>query len=155
MHIDSNDSSTLRRFQTRASGLRAWCLAAGMLVAAWTSTSEAAQIADPRPYPSSHASFDAPADAAPKTKKPRKSARTELKGQLNIHTATAEQWTLLPGIGNSTAAKIVAERDKQAFSSLEDLTRVRGIGTKTLARIRAHLKLEGESDLQRVAAGAS
>lgn len=59
-----------------------------------------------------------------------------LGGKVNINTATAEQLDSLPGIGASTAAKIVADREANGpFSTTEDLKRVSGIGDKKFAAL--------------------
>lgn len=53
------------------------------------------------------------------------------QGLVNINTATSEQLQSLPGIGKSTADKIVADRTSNGpFSSKQDLKRVSGIGDK-------------------------
>lgn len=52
-------------------------------------------------------------------------------GKLNINRATAEELDALPGVGPSTAQKIVADREANGpFSRVEDLKRVSGIGDK-------------------------
>ena len=54
-------------------------------------------------------------------------------GRININTATAAQLESLPGIGEATAAKIVSDREANGpFKTVEDLTRVSGIGAKKL-----------------------
>lgn len=58
-------------------------------------------------------------------------------GPLNVNRATAEQLTQLNGIGDALAQRIVADRDKNGpFSSVDDLTRVSGIGEKKLEGFR-------------------
>lgn len=84
-----------------------------------------------------HASADPPAIQA----------RAQLQGQLNINTATAQQWDLLPGIGPATAQKIVAYRHRRPFRSLSHVMRVKGIGRKTFADIRPYLTLTGATTL--------
>ena len=50
---------------------------------------------------------------------------------VNINTATATELETLPGIGASTAAKIIEERETNGpFKTLDDLKRVSGIGDK-------------------------
>ena len=50
---------------------------------------------------------------------------------MNINTATVEQLDSLPGVGESTAQKIIADREENGpFGSPEDLKRVSGIGDK-------------------------
>lgn len=49
-------------------------------------------------------------------------------GRLNINTATAEELTLLEGIGQKTAQKIIDYRAEHGgFTVIEDLAQVRGI----------------------------
>ena len=55
---------------------------------------------------------------------------------ININTATAEELETLPGIGEVTAANIIADREENgAFESIEDITRVSGIGDKKFEAI--------------------
>ena len=59
-----------------------------------------------------------------------------LGGKVNINTASAEQLDTLPGVGKSTAQKIIADREANGpFSSPEDLKRVSGIGDKKYAEL--------------------
>jgi competence protein ComEA len=58
---------------------------------------------------------------------------------VDLNAAGTAELTILPGVGPSLAAAIVADRDANgAFRSVEDLDRVRGIGPGLLARIRPH-----------------
>lgn len=70
-----------------------------------------------------------------------------LEGQLNINTATEAQWQLLPGIGPSTAGKIIRYRERHGFRRLTQLLRVKGIGKKTFARMKPFLSLAGDNTL--------
>ncbi len=66
-------------------------------------------------------------------------------GQIDVNKATAEELELLPGIGPSKAAAIVAEREKGGpFRSIADLERVHGIGEKTAQRLQPYLALGEE-----------
>jgi competence protein ComEA len=60
--------------------------------------------------------------------------------KLNLNTATVEQLVSLPGIGKKKASAIVDYRQKNGkFKSLEDLTAVKGIGTKMLEKLKDQL----------------
>lgn len=56
---------------------------------------------------------------------------------VNLNTATVEQLDTLPGVGPVTAAAIVAWRDANgAFTSVDQLGEVDGIGPARLAKLR-------------------
>lgn len=62
---------------------------------------------------------------------------------LNLNQATVEQLDELPGIGPALAGRIVAWRDENGpFQQIEQLRKVKGIGERTLARLRPLLSLE-------------
>src|SRR5438045_3274985 len=66
--------------------------------------------------------------------------------KVNINTATAQQLTVLPGVGEKLAARIVEYRQKAGgFKNTSELMNVQGIGEKNLARIQAFLTTGGES----------
>ncbi|MEG0324879.1 MAG: ComEA family DNA-binding protein, partial [Raoultibacter sp.] len=54
----------------------------------------------------------------------------------NINTADVTALDSLPGIGPSTAQKIIADREANGpFATIEDLQRVSGIGEKKYASL--------------------
>ncbi|ACK66867.1 helix-hairpin-helix motif protein [Rippkaea orientalis PCC 8801] len=55
---------------------------------------------------------------------------------INLNTATQAELESLPGIGEKTAQKIIEERQKKPFTSLDDLTRVSGIGEAKIKRLQ-------------------
>lgn len=58
-------------------------------------------------------------------------------GLVNINTASAAELQTLSGIGPSMAQSIIDERTKNgAFTSVDDLMRVSGIGEKKFAKIK-------------------
>ncbi|RUR29829.1 ComEA family DNA-binding protein [Vreelandella nanhaiensis] len=62
---------------------------------------------------------------------------------ININTADEELLAELPGIGPSRAAAIIEERDSNGeFESIDDLTRVSGIGAATVDRMRDQVVVE-------------
>lgn len=68
-------------------------------------------------------------------------------GKININTASAEQLTALPGVGEKLAARIVEHRQKSgSFKSVQELLNVKGIGEKNLAKIQTYLTLGEKGD---------
>jgi comEA protein len=67
-------------------------------------------------------------------------------GKVNINTATAQQLTVLPGVGEKLAARIVDYRQKSGgFKNVSELMNVQGIGEKNLAKIQGFLTTGGET----------
>lgn len=63
-------------------------------------------------------------------------------GVTNINTATAEELDSLPGIGPSTAAAIVEDRERNGpFASPEDLMRVSGIGEGKFSKLKDQIRV--------------
>lgn len=63
--------------------------------------------------------------------------------QLNINEASAAELTQLVGIGDTYAERIVEYREENGgFSTVEDITEVRGIGPATLDNIRDDIVTE-------------
>jgi len=59
--------------------------------------------------------------------------------RLDVNTAGEHELMMLPGVGPSTAARIVADREENGpFAQLDDLARVRGIGPATVEGLRPH-----------------
>jgi competence protein ComEA len=57
--------------------------------------------------------------------------------RVNLNTATLEQLDALPGVGPAIAQRIIDSRQTEGpFRQVDDLTRVDGIGAKTLERLR-------------------
>lgn len=56
--------------------------------------------------------------------------------KIDLNTASAAELDLLPSIGPTLAARIIADREANGpFGSLDDLDRVPGIGPKTIAKL--------------------
>ena len=60
-----------------------------------------------------------------------------IPARVNLNTAGAAELTTLNGIGEATAAKIIADREANGpFATVDELTRVSGIGERKLAALR-------------------
>lgn len=82
-----------------------------------------------------------PNDARPQN---RTNAGTPNKPELlNINTASVDELQTLPNIGEATAQRIIDYRTQHGdFSSVDDIQNVRGIGAKTLEKLRPFISAE-------------
>ena len=65
-----------------------------------------------------------------------------VSGKVSINSATKEELMTVKGIGEVKANKIIEYRNTNGkFNSLEELTNVSGIGTKTFEKIKEYLTL--------------
>ena len=63
--------------------------------------------------------------------------------RVNINTATFKEFETLRGVGKKIAQRIIDYRaSKGAFSSVEDLVNVKGVGQKILVNNRDRLTIE-------------
>ena len=61
--------------------------------------------------------------------------------RIDINSASWVEWTQIEGIGETTANKIIADRETNGpFRGIQDLLRVKGIGPKTLEKMRPYLR---------------
>jgi len=73
-----------------------------------------------------------------------------VQGKLNLNQADEQQLRLLPGVGASKAASIVAWRKKHGrFRRVKDLRRVKGFGKKTVDKLEPYLSLTGPTTLHK------
>lgn len=74
------------------------------------------------------------------TKEPEGGSQREASGKVNLNLATVEELTTLDGIGPSKAAAIVAYRKEHgAFTSIEEIMQVGGIGEATFEKMKAYI----------------
>ncbi len=60
-------------------------------------------------------------------------------GKININQAGIDELSTIPGVGPKTAQAIIDERKKGAYSSIEDICRVSGIGEKKFSKMKEHI----------------
>jgi competence protein ComEA len=80
-------------------------------------------------------------DAKPSGKK-----EPNLAAPLDINQATQAELQRLPGIGPKMSQRIIDERAKAPFKSVDDLRRVTGIGPKTLEKLRPYVRVGSPSN---------
>jgi competence protein ComEA len=69
--------------------------------------------------------------------------------RLDPNTASWVELAQLEGVGETLALRIVEDRETHGpFHSLEDLDRVKGIGAKTVERLRPYLHVAPSDDAQ-------
>lgn len=78
----------------------------------------------------------------------RPAAPEPTPGLVNLNEATPDELERLPGIGPAKARAIVQHRQAHRFRRVEELTRVKGIGRKTLQRLKAYLATSGPTTLK-------
>ncbi len=68
---------------------------------------------------------------------------TEGSIRVNINTCTLTELETVPGVGPELAKLIVAGRPYQSVDQLVD---VKGIGAKSLLKLRPYVKVDGETE---------
>ncbi|OQC05098.1 MAG: ComE operon protein 1 [Candidatus Cloacimonetes bacterium ADurb.Bin089] len=85
----------------------------------------------------------APAPSSTSKIKNKAPSKTEDTAIVNINTANLKELCTLSGIGEVKAQAIIAWREENgSFATIEDLMKVKGIGTKTLEKNKARLTVK-------------
>jgi competence protein ComEA len=85
----------------------------------------------------------APSKAKPAPRTPTTSKKVaELTTPINVNRAAQAELQKLPGIGPKLSQRILDERAKAPFKSIDELRRAPGIGPKTLEKLRPHVTIE-------------
>ena len=71
------------------------------------------------------------------------SSYSEKTNKININKATQTELETIPGVGPSTALKIIEYRNKNGnFSSIEDIKNISGIGDKKFENIKNYISIK-------------
>jgi len=85
-------------------------------------------------------------DSLERIEKEPKISKKELKlreKSVNLNNAGIDELCTLPGIGESTAQKIIEYRNKKGkFKKISDIMNVKGIGEKKFEKIKEYLVIE-------------
>ena len=73
--------------------------------------------------------------------------RVTITGVANINNASEEVLELLPGIGPARAEQILDYRKAHPFKRAEELVKIKGIGRKTMAKLRPFVSVTGVTTL--------
>lgn len=140
----TDSDSTSRRVE--AIGRRRAALTALLAILGGTATLRAlpASLPPPRPLPACAAPSslrgapDEPARLACDGQTPASGRHALLLGQpVDLNRASVADLAALPGIGERTAQRIVDDREaKGPFRTVDELDRVRGIGPRTVEKLR-------------------
>ena len=69
------------------------------------------------------------------------SGRGTAKAGGKVHLNTATELTVLPGVGDITAQRILEYRAAHGFSNIEDVMKVKGIGKGKFSKMQPYLEL--------------
>lgn len=71
------------------------------------------------------------------------SVQTPEPRSIALNRASAKELELLPGIGPALALRVVTYRQEHGpFKTLDELENIKGIGPKTLKKLRPYLRLD-------------
>lgn len=90
-----------------------------------------------------HTSHSIPLAATGTASESPSKAKAESLGKLDINTASIQELTTLPGIGDTLAKRIVDYRTEHGpFEQITDLKKVEGVGIKLLQSIRDYITVK-------------
>jgi len=115
-------------------------------IIAVASLAEAPPVLEPEAVEFNSATYQAVRPAPPSARVAQQIAQVRDGGRVNVNAADAQTLQLLPGVGPVVSARVIADREANGpYPTLEAMTRVSGIGPRTIERITA-LAFAGPAD---------
>ncbi len=112
------------------------CVVAAMLASVPAFGAQASQAPAAKASPARATGSKAPAAGR---------VRATAASPVNINAATAAELQTLPGVGASTAQRILDYRQKNgAFKKVEELMNVRGVGEKSFLKLKPLIVISGD-----------
>ena len=72
-----------------------------------------------------------------------KSSVVSIDGKLNINSATQQELSMLPGIGDTLSMRIIEYREENGpFEEITELREVKGIGTELFEQISQYITVD-------------
>lgn len=107
-------------------------------IIAVASLAEAPPVLAPEAVEFNSATYQAVRPAPPSARVAQQIADVRDGGRVNVNAADAQTLQLLPGVGPVVSARVIADREANGpYPTLEAMTRVSGIGPRTIERITA------------------
>lgn len=107
-------------------------------IIAVASLAEAPPVLAPDAVEFNSATYQAVRPAPPSARVAQQIADVRDGGRVNVNAADAQTLQLLPGVGPVVSARVIADREANGpYPTLEAMTRVSGIGPRTIERITA------------------
>lgn len=78
---------------------------------------------------------------APEGKETPPSRKVAPAAKVDLNRATAEQLRTIPGVGPTMTTRILDARREKPFRAVDDLRRVKGVGPKTLEKLRPYVEV--------------
>ena len=68
-------------------------------------------------------------------------SNSSISGKININSATKEELSTLPSIGESKAQNIIDYRSETSFETIDDIKNVKGIGDSLFEKIKDYIEV--------------